>query len=126
LEDFTTGEQLSADSVVVLFVPHEYYKKTDTTEVIQIDLVGSGQAMVFRDGQMFAATWLRPNDGGVINLLTPDGEHFPLKPGQTWYQVVSEETEWGRDGDEWGFVFHPPEVPDEPILPPTPTPTVAP
>ena len=126
LEDFTTGEQLSADNVVVLFVPHHYYKKTDTTEIIQIDLVGSGQAMVFRDGQMFAATWVRPADGSVINLLTADGEHFPLKPGQTWYQVVSEETEFGRDGDEWGFVFHAPEVPDEPIYPPTPTPTVSP
>lgn len=126
LEDFTTGEQLSADNVVVLFVPHQYYKKTDTTEVIQIDLVGSGQAMVFRDGQMFPATWVRPADGGVINLLDANGEHFPLKPGQTWYQVLSLETEYGHDGDEWGFVFHPPDVPDEPIYPPTPTPTVEP
>lgn len=126
LNEALTGAQLSADNVVALFVPHQYYKKTDTTEIIQIDLVGSGSAIVFRDGQAFAARWVRPADNGVLNLYGANGEHFPLKPGQTWYQVLSLETWQSQQGDQWTFFFDPPEVPDEPILPPTPTPTVSP
>lgn len=123
LSDALTDEQLSADNVVVLFVPHQYYKKTDTTEIIQIDLIGSGTAVVFRDGQAFPAVWIRPADGGVLRLYGAGGEDLPLKPGQTWYQVLSLESSYTTNGDEWRFVFSPPEVPDEPILPPTPTPT---
>lgn len=123
LNDALTDEQISADNVVALFVPHSYYKKTDSTEIFEIDLSASGQAIVFRNGLSYPAIWERPSDGGVLNLFTLDGEPFPLKPGQTWYEVLSLESTQSQNGSEWRFVFGVPEVPKEKVYPPTLTPT---
>jgi hypothetical protein len=123
LRDGLTGEQIAADNVVALFAPHHYFKKTDTTEIIQIDLDGSGQGIVFRDGLAYPVTWVRPPDGGLMQLYSLEGDLFPLKPGQTWYQIYSLESDLDIQEGEWHFSFTPPEVPDEPILPPKPTPT---
>lgn len=113
--DALTNEQLAADNVVVLKVPHEYYVKTKTTEIYKIHLVGSGTGYVFRDGFSFPIIWTRPTDDGIINLYTPEGEYFPLKPGETWYQIISEESSLVNNGVDWRFTFIPPEVPDYPI-----------
>jgi hypothetical protein len=116
--DDLTGEQLAADNVVVISVPHEYYVKTLTTEIYKIHLVGQGNGYVFRDGFAFPIIWSRPDDGGILNLFTLDGEYFPLKPGETWYQVISEESTLSKvNGIDWRFTFVPPYVPDEPINP---------
>ena len=120
LREATTGQHLAADNVVALVVPHRYFMKTEKTEIIQVDFVGVGDAVVFRDGLAYPARWLRPTEGGIVQLFTPDGEPFPLKPGQTWYQVVSLETEYGQDGNQWRFNFSPPPEPEEPIWPPSP------
>ena len=117
-EDDLTGQQLSADNVVVLYVPHEYFIKTATTEIYQIHLLGRGVGYVFRDGYAYPVIWERPADGGIVQLFTPDGEYFPLKPGSTWYQIISEESTFSQEnGIDWRFTFDPPEVPDEPINP---------
>jgi hypothetical protein len=115
--DSLTYQQLGADNVVVLVVPHEYFTKTRSTEIIDIHLVGSGPATIFREGFAFSAIWVRPENGGVLNLLTPDGDHFPLKPGVTWYQVISEETTLERNAVDWRFTFQPPKDPGYPINP---------
>ncbi|MDH5507436.1 MAG: DUF3048 domain-containing protein [Anaerolineae bacterium] len=113
--DQLTGEQLAADNVVVLFVPHEYYVKTKTTEIINIRLLHAGNGYVYRDGFAFPIFWARPEDGGMLTLYTLDGEIFPLKPGETWYQIVSEETVLDQNGGDWRFTFVPPPVPNYPI-----------
>jgi hypothetical protein len=50
-------------------------------------------------------------------LYGPDGEHFPLKPGVTWYQVISQYSSWYSYGIDWRFTFQPPPEPDHPINP---------
>lgn len=124
LHDRLTGEHLAADNVVVMFAPHHYYKKTNTTEIIKIDLEGSGTGIAFRDGLAYSVVWVRPPGGGILQLYTLDGDLFPLKPGQTWYQVFSLESTLDIRASDWRFSFNPPEVPDEPILPPIATRTV--
>jgi deoxycytidine triphosphate deaminase len=111
--DKLTGEQISADNVVVLVVPHYYFVKTKTTEILTIPLIGKGQAYVFREGIGYPATWVRPGETGVLQLYSPDGEPFPLKPGNTWFQVVSLETVLSNNTTEWRFYFSPPPVPEE-------------
>lgn len=117
--DYVTGQQLSAENVVVLFVDHEYYVKTERSEIYQIDLNGSGPAIVFRDGFAYQAQWVRPKDGGVLQLYTPDGKPFPLKPGQTWFQVTTADAEIDHNGKDWRFVFVPPPEPVEGIIKPS-------
>ena len=116
--DYNNGEQIGADNLVMLFVEHEYYTKTATTEILKINLVGSGDAIVFRDGFAYPATWIRPADGGVLQLYKTDGEVFPLKPGTTWFSVLNTTSETLHEDGDWRFIFYPPPEPLEPIIPP--------
>ncbi|MGD2027307.1 MAG: DUF3048 domain-containing protein [Anaerolineales bacterium] len=113
--DALTEERLRAANVVVLVVDHKFYTYSDRSEIMGINLNGSGRAMVFRDGFYYPAVWVRPKAGGVLRLYSPEGEPFPFKPGQTWFQVLSQYTEFDHDGDEWGFIFQLPPAENGPI-----------
>jgi hypothetical protein len=104
LLDSLTQEVVAAENVVALIVPHRYYIHTATTEMVRIDLVGSGQAVLFRDGQSFPARWIRPADG-LLFLTTPGGALLPLKPGVTFYQVLSETSSATQESSGWQFEF---------------------
>lgn len=108
--DALTDERLSAANVVFLVVDHKFLAYTPGTEIVGFDLNGRGQAYVFRDGFGYPAEWLRPGDGGVLRLYTLDGEPFPLKPGQTWFEVVSQYTTLDRNGQTWKYEFALPPV----------------
>jgi hypothetical protein len=82
--DRLTGEPLSFDNVVVMYVLHESY----ATEVWDIQLLGSGTAYVFRDGQVYQVQWQRLSPEAVVSLANPDGTPFPFKPGTTWFEVI--------------------------------------
>jgi hypothetical protein len=88
LTDSLTGEQIAADNVIVLLVPHEYFINDGETEIVKMDFSGQGEAVAFRDGKLFRIRWLRNTPEGVITLEYPHGGNFPLKPGKTWFQVV--------------------------------------
>ncbi len=122
LGDDLTGEQIAADNVVVLIVPHEYYSKTDRSEIYKIFLQGRGRAIVFRDGFSYEAEWIRPRNGGVLRLYTPDGNPFPLKPGTTWFEVMSQYTEVKNSGMDWWFTFGTPPDPGHIVAPEGDTP----
>lgn len=84
--DRTTGQQISADNVVILFAPHSYFSQVP--EMVEINLVGSGDAYLFRDGQVYQVLWQRANRDAMLTLTYPDGKYFPFKPGNTWFQVM--------------------------------------
>ncbi len=92
--DRLNGEPLAYENVIVLFADHEVEKKY----LIDIDLlyVKRGKALLFRDGEMHEIYWttkseeyeqttgkLRP-----IRFIDAEGNPFPLKPGQTWIELV--------------------------------------
>ncbi|TES93168.1 MAG: DUF3048 domain-containing protein, partial [Anaerolineales bacterium] len=70
----------------------------------------------FRDGFTYEAEWVRPKDGGVLRLYTSEGEPFPLKPGQTWFQVISQYSEVNNTGMKWSFTFVLPPMPEAWVL----------
>jgi len=79
-----------------------------------MNLNGRGPAYVYRDGFAYEAEWIRPADGGVLRLYDMNGQAFPLRPGQTWFEVVSTDTELTHEGHYWYFLFHLPELyPDQ-------------
>lgn len=89
--DGNTGEQLAAANVIVLYAEH---RATDIVEdslggtAIDIVLTGEGRAQLFRDGVAVDCTWRRPADGGLTQYYDAAGELVPLKPGQTWIELV--------------------------------------
>ncbi len=109
--DALTKERLSASTVVFLVVDHKFQAYTAGTEIVSMNLNGTGLAYVFRDGFYYPAQWYRPEEGGVLQILTPQGKPFPLKPGQTWFEVVSQYTELDHQGSTWNFHFQlPPDA----------------
>ncbi len=98
ITDRLNGEALTFENVVVLFAPHEVVRPT----IIDINLMYMKKmpALLFRDGQMYKIYWttlsgeyerstgkLRP-----IRFIDADGNPFPLKPGQTWVEIVQQFT----------------------------------
>jgi len=109
LTDDLTGQLVMADNVVVLFVQHRFANKFDEEdEVFHIDLYGSGEAYVFRDGMAVEATWKRAELDQPILLETPQGAPVYLKPGVTFYQVIGHSSESWLEGTDWHFVWHNP------------------
>lgn len=49
--------------------------------------VGTGRAIVLRDGEWFEAEWTREDPDSPL-ALTADGEPLPLKPGATWIHLT--------------------------------------
>ncbi|MCD6356440.1 MAG: DUF3048 C-terminal domain-containing protein [Anaerolineaceae bacterium] len=92
--DRLNGEPLTYENVIVLFADHEVENKY----IIDVDLlyVKRGKALLFRDGFMYDIYWttkseeyekttgkLRP-----IRFIDAEGNPFPLKPGQTWIELI--------------------------------------
>lgn len=100
--DGLTGAPITAANVVVVFAHHQ------TTDIIEdfvgydprtgkggnysleIQVWGSGPALVYRDGQVFAATWSRQTRFGPLQFFdTATAQPLVLKPGNTWFQLVN-------------------------------------
>jgi len=92
--DANTLQQITAANVVVIYADHEF---TDIVESefqgnksysIAINLMGQGDAILFRDGQEYEGRWVHDDKNTIIGLRTISGNVLPLKPGQTWFQIV--------------------------------------
>lgn len=88
LVDRATQEQIGAENVVIIFAPFEYLVKRADTEVLDVNMNGSGLAYIARDGQIYKVRWSRPTQDSVISLTYEDGTPFPFKPGKTWFEVM--------------------------------------
>lgn len=92
LLDANTGEQVTAANVVILTVRHDL---TDLPEdsvngySVRTYIVGEeGPATILRDGVAIEGRWRVPEKFSGMELVDADGNPLPLKPGNTWFQVV--------------------------------------
>jgi hypothetical protein len=109
LSDAQTGLPVTADNVVVLFVPYTFGNQFDAhDEVYHIDLVDSGNAYVFRDGFATPAIWNRTDVNQPLLLTTLSGNPIYLRPGNTFYEVMGVTSTYKQDGTDWHFVFNTP------------------
>jgi len=93
--DAINDQQLAAANVIIHYAKYERQAVTDANGAHTFDITfsGEGRAMVFRDGLMIEAKWLRPGQDDFVKYLYPDGSLVPLRPGQTWVEVVPPEYE---------------------------------
>lgn len=104
LWDNVTGLHVHASNVVVLFAYHEFanpYQEDD--EVYHIDMTGSGEAYVFRNGLGFPAKWVRIAKDQPLLLMTASGTPIPLRPGITFYEVIGANSYASQGEGEWFF-----------------------
>jgi len=80
-----TGDgRIGAANVVILATRH-YIGPSGYPET---EVITSGApAVILRDGKRYDATWRKPSRGAPLELLTPSGEPFQLKPGPTWLHL---------------------------------------
>lgn len=87
--DRLTGRQLQFDNVIILFAKHDVISPTNLD--IRLDHGLSGEALLFRNGQVFDIRWSTESEG-PIQFQNNDGSLSPLKPGHTWVTIVTPQT----------------------------------
>jgi len=109
LTDDYTKLPVTAENVVVLFVPYIFTNENQAEdEVYNPQLIDYGDAYVFRDGVAIPARWNRTVLDQPILLTDLVGNPIYLRPGQTFYQVMGVTSTKILNGDEWRFEFQTP------------------
>jgi Protein of unknown function (DUF3048). len=104
LMDRMTATAVHASNVVVLYATHTFANTFDEEdEVYHIDLTGSGDAYVFRDGVGVVARWHRTNKNQPILVSAANGAMLNLRPGITFYEVIGTQSYVDQDAGEWHF-----------------------
>jgi hypothetical protein len=94
--DGNTNEQVAVANVAVVFANH-VEDPTICEEIrdgrclhlsLQIQVWGSGRAIIFRDGQQYNVTWQRTNRSDMLSFYDEAGNPFPLQIGNTWFQMA--------------------------------------
>jgi hypothetical protein len=102
LTDRLTNQPITADNVLVILVPHEYYSRQP--EIVDFNFSGSGTAYLLRDGQVYKVLWQRPTADSVLSLSLEDGTPFPFRPGNTWVEVMGQSSNVTQEGEnDWRF-----------------------
>ncbi|HEY81412.1 MAG TPA: DUF3048 domain-containing protein, partial [Caldilineae bacterium] len=98
--DKETGEQLTSDNIVLIYAQHSttlivehgnerrYSNGVCINCSIEIQIWGSGPLKVLRDGRVYEGVWTREGRGAPLTFTFNDGSPLPLKPGNSWWQVV--------------------------------------
>lgn len=89
--DATSGKQLSAKNVIVLFSDMGSMKVRSSTYTT-IDTVGSGKAFYYLDGKKTEGTWARTSLESPLKFYGSDKQEIQLNIGTTWIDVVPQGT----------------------------------
>jgi hypothetical protein len=87
-EEWSGGQR--ASTVVIQYVKQEksaFYDKGGGNTP-HADTIGTGTAMVMRDGLVWKTTWSRPNAKSGTTFTLPDGTLLPFRPGQLWIVLL--------------------------------------
>ncbi len=95
----TDSTQLSAANVVVItattvqtLIPEQGTKLTTgacSNASVEIQLWGQGPVKILRDGKVYEGKWLRADRHAPFRFVDAQGKDIPLKPGNSWWQIVS-------------------------------------
>lgn len=90
--DNETGAQVTSDNIIVITANHiltDIVEDSLGTKGVNIELYGFGDLRIFRDGRVYEGTW-RASDQTTPRWLGPGEQVIPLKPGQSWVQIIRE------------------------------------
>ncbi len=92
--DAADGEQLWADNIIVIEVPHnrrpDLFPPGSNFESLEIALWDQGRALLFREGQFWQGFWRRRSrdEGDALQVIFGNNTPILMKPGRTWVNVV--------------------------------------
>jgi len=87
------GKEIFADTVIVQMADVEVIDEIGRKE---IGVVGSGEAVVFRNGKVFEGVWKKTDRISRTEFFAEDGSAISLQAGKIWIEILStaREAEW--------------------------------
>jgi hypothetical protein len=87
--DAGDGQRVTTRNVIVLFMRKSIDPNSEPGYArIVLDEIGSGDALVFREGRFWKATWRKPSIAAMTQVFDASGAEIPLVRGRTFIQVV--------------------------------------
>ncbi len=86
-----TRTQVTTSNVVVLYADYErtnIVEDSNNATSVYINLVGQGDAAIFRNGIEVRGHWRRHSVQEFFEFVDDSGNLIPLKPGTTWFEIV--------------------------------------
>jgi hypothetical protein len=82
-----------ADTAVIQFVEQtqSVYFDKGGGNTPQVQTVGSGEAIILRNGQLFSALWSRPDSQSGTTFTDTLGNPVPFHPGHTWIALYNKD-----------------------------------
>ncbi len=129
--DALTGRPLRAANVLVVKIPGSV---VDRAGHFVYQTVGSGGAVLLRDGEVLRGTWRMPALGEPLRVYGADGRQLTFARGTTWVEVVPQSGGWTLGSYPVPELTPTPYVPVPPVsvapagpsATPTPSATVTP
>ncbi|MDO8435660.1 MAG: DUF3048 domain-containing protein, partial [bacterium] len=94
---YTTGASNAADGspieAATIAVQWTKMEVLDDVGRRSIAIVGSGKAIVFRDGVAIPARWEKTSKAVRTRFYTDGGDEIAFAPGKVWVEIVNEGTE---------------------------------
>lgn len=89
--DLNNNQQIAAKNVVVLLTKEK--GPIDELKHMLYTTVGTGNALIFRSGQVEKATWAKKDREAQIVFTDRKGKEIEFNPGMVWISVVDTSTE---------------------------------
>ncbi|MGH2808225.1 MAG: DUF3048 domain-containing protein [Actinomycetota bacterium] len=90
-----SGGQIAVDNVIIEQHTINYSRQivdaAGNPSVDIADAIGSGAAILFRDGKMFRGKWSRKTLDDPVVYTTKSGEPLVLNPGVTWIELLPDQ-----------------------------------
>jgi hypothetical protein len=87
--DPADDRRVTARNVVVLFMPFRIDTRIEPGHARPVvGSIGSGKALIYREGKVVAGTWRKDAQTKPTVLLDAAGKEIPLVRGRTFFQVV--------------------------------------
>ena len=87
--DPADGKVVTTRNLVVMFQTFRTNTKIEPGHSRPVlGSIGTGRALVFREGRVVEATWSKKDEVAPTKLLDASGNEIPLVTGRTFFQIV--------------------------------------
>jgi hypothetical protein len=93
--DASTDEQIRVKNIVVQYVEMwavSVIEDINGAPSLDFELLGEGEAILFRDGQSIPLRWVRPSLEVPTSYLDSSGRAVAFRPGNIWVELISPDT----------------------------------
>jgi hypothetical protein len=84
--DALNNQQIGVKNLVVQYIPQKIV--LDSEGRIKLNLIGKGEAIIFRDGVKIEGSWRKLDYNSRTIFYNQDGEEIEFRPGNIWIEII--------------------------------------